>query len=49
MDIMAPIIALFASNIIRRTGDNIRKAVFTITREHNIYLDMVKSFKAKKA
>jgi ubiquinone/menaquinone biosynthesis C-methylase UbiE len=48
MDIMAPIIALCGATINRRTGDNIRKAGFTITREQNIYLDMVKSFEAKK-
>jgi ubiquinone/menaquinone biosynthesis C-methylase UbiE len=49
MDIMAPIIALCGATINRRTGDNIKKAGFTITREQNIYLDMVKSFEAKKA
>jgi len=48
MDIMAPLIRLVAGNINRRTGDNIRKAGLTITREQNVYLDMVKGFEAVK-
>lgn len=48
MDIMNPVSAMFGPNINRRTADNVRKAGFRITREFNVYLDMVKLFEAKK-
>ncbi|MDH5541555.1 MAG: class I SAM-dependent methyltransferase [Nitrospinota bacterium] len=48
MDIMAPLISLMGPDINRRTGENVEKAGFRITREYNIYLDMVKLFEARK-
>ncbi len=48
MDAMNPFVNLFGPNINRRTADNIREAGFRITREYNIYLDMVKLFEAEK-
>ncbi len=49
MDILAPLIYKFGSEINRQTGKNVKKAGFRITREFNIYLDMVKLFEAVKA
>ncbi len=49
MDIFAPIVKKFGPEWNRRTGDNIRKAGFKITREFNVYLDMVKLFEAYPA
>ena len=49
MDLMNPIVRRFGPDINRRTADNIRAAGFEITREFNIYLDMVKLFEARKA
>ena len=49
MDLMNPIARRFGPNINRRTADNIRAAHFHLTREYNIYLDMVKLFEAQKA
>ncbi|VAX15163.1 Phosphatidylethanolamine N-methyltransferase [hydrothermal vent metagenome] len=46
MDIMTPLFRKFGPEINRRTGENIRKAGFTTTREYNVYLDMVKLFEA---
>jgi len=46
MDIMTPLFRKFGPEINRRTGENVRKAGFTITREYNVYLDMVKLFEA---
>jgi len=46
MDIMTPIARRVGPDLNRRTADNIRKAGFTITREFNVYLDMVKLFEA---
>jgi ubiquinone/menaquinone biosynthesis C-methylase UbiE len=49
MDLMNPIAGMFGPNINRRTGANVRAAGFRITREFNVYLDMVKLFEAAKA
>lgn len=46
MDAITPIARKFGPDLNRRTGDNIRKAGFRITREFNVYLDMVKLFEA---
>ena len=48
MDIMNPLAAMLGPNINRKTADNVRKAGFHITREYNVYLDMVKLFEADK-
>ncbi len=48
MDIMSKFSRFFGPELNRRTGDNIRKAGFKITREYNVYLDMVKLFEATK-
>jgi hypothetical protein len=39
---------MLGPNINRRTADNVRKAGFRLTREYNVYLDMVKLFEAVK-
>lgn len=49
MDILTPIVNKMGPDLNRRTADNIRKAGFTITREFNIYMDMVKLFEAYPA
>ena len=49
MDLMNPLVRRFGPNINRRTADNVRAAGFRLTREYNIYLDMVKLFEAVKA
>ena len=46
MDILTPIVNKMGPDLNRRTADNIRKAGFSITREFNVYLDMVKLFEA---
>ncbi len=48
MDIMNPLAKMLGPNLNRRTSDNIRKAGFKLTREFNVYLDMVKLFEAVK-
>ena len=48
MDGITPIVRKTGPELNRRTADNIRRAGFRITREFNIYLDMVKLFEAKK-
>ena len=48
MDLMAPLISMIGPNINRRTGENVEKAGFTISKEYNIYIDMVKLYEAKK-
>jgi ubiquinone/menaquinone biosynthesis C-methylase UbiE len=48
MDLITPLARIFGPELNRRTGDNVRKAGFRITREFNIYLDMVKLFEAVK-
>ena len=47
MDILTPIANKMGPDLNRRTADNVRKAGFTITREFNIYLDMVKLFECR--
>jgi hypothetical protein len=46
---MNPLIRRVGPDINRRTADNVRAAGFRLTREYNIYLDMVKLFEAVKA
>lgn len=48
MDILTPVARMFGPELNRRTRENIEKAGFEITREFNIYLDMVKLFEAGK-
>ncbi len=48
MDLMNPLARRFGPDINRRTADNVRAAGFRITREYNVYLDMVKLFEAVK-
>ena len=47
MDFLTPIVNKMGPDLNRRTADNVRKAGFTITREFNIYLDMVKLFECR--
>ena len=49
MDLMNPVARLIGPDINRRTADNVRAAGFRLTRELNVYLDMVKVFEAEKA
>ncbi len=49
MDVMNPLVRMMGPDINRRTADNVRAAGFQLTREYNIYLDMVKLFEAEKA
>ena len=49
MDFMNPVASMMGPDINRRTADNVRAAGFRITREFNVYLDMVKLFEAVKA
>jgi len=49
MDLMNPVVRMIGPDINRRTADNIRAAGFLITREFNVFLDMVKLFEAVKA
>ena len=49
MDLMNPLARMMGPDINRRTADNIRAAGFRLTREFNVYLDMVKLFEAVKA
>jgi ubiquinone/menaquinone biosynthesis C-methylase UbiE len=46
MDLMTPIVRKRGPELNRPTADNIRRAGFKITREFNVYLDMVKLFEA---
>jgi len=46
MDILTPIVNKMGPDLNRRTADNVRKAGFSITREFNVYLDIVKLFEA---
>ena len=48
MDVMNPVAKLIGPEINRRTADNVRAAGFRLTREFNVYLDMVKLFEAEK-
>ena len=48
MDGITPIVRKTGPELNRRTADNIRRAGFRITREFNVYLDMVKLFEAAK-
>jgi ubiquinone/menaquinone biosynthesis C-methylase UbiE len=49
MDVMNPLVRKLGPDINRRTADNVRAAGFRLTREFNVYLDMVKLFEAVKA
>jgi ubiquinone/menaquinone biosynthesis C-methylase UbiE len=49
MDLMNPLVRMAGPEINRRTADNVRAAGFRLTREYNVFLDMVKLFEAEKA
>ena len=49
MDLMNPLVRKVGPDINRRTTDNVRRAGFRLTREYNVYLDIVKLFEAVKA
>lgn len=49
MDLMNPVARLIGPDINRRTADNVRAAGFRLTREFNVYLDMLKLCEAEKA
>jgi hypothetical protein len=46
---MNPLVRKVGPDINRRTTDNVRTAGFRLTREFNVYLDMVKLLEAVKA
>jgi ubiquinone/menaquinone biosynthesis C-methylase UbiE len=46
MDVLTCLTRRFGPDLNRRTRENIRKAGFRLTREINVYLDMVKLFEA---
>jgi len=48
MALMNPVVKFLGPELTRDTAQNVRKAGFTITRECNLYLDMLKIFEAKK-
>lgn len=48
MDAMTPFSRLFGPDLNRRTGENLLKAGFTISREYNVYLDIVKTYECAK-
>ena len=48
MDLMTRVSSRFGPDLNRRTRENIVKSGFKLTREINIYLDMVKLFEAVK-
>ncbi len=48
MDLVNPLVQRFGPEINRPTADNVRKAGFRLTREVNVFLDMVKLFEAEK-
>lgn len=48
MDVMNPLVRKLGPEINRKTADNIRAAGFRLTREYNVFLDMVKLFEAEK-
>lgn len=48
MDLMTHITRKFGPDLNRKTGENIIKAGFKLTREINVYLDMIKLFEAVK-
>ena len=49
LDLPNPVARMMGPEINRRTADNVRAAGFQLTREYNIYLDMVKLFEAVKS
>lgn len=49
MDIMNPLARMVGPEINRRTAENVRAAGFRLTREYNVFLDMVKLFEAEKS
>lgn len=48
MDLVNPLVRLVGPEINRRTAKNVEAAGFRITREVNVFLDMVKLFEAEK-
>lgn len=49
MDLVNPLVRLVGPEINRRTAESLEAAGFRLTREYNVYLDMVKLFEAEKA
>lgn len=47
MDLMTVVSRMVGPDLNRRTADNIRRAGFQMTRDFNVYLDMVKIFEAQ--
>ncbi len=48
MDLVDPLAYRLGPHVNRRTADNVRAAGFRITREYNVFLDMLKLFEAGK-
>lgn len=46
MDLTTYVSRRFEPDLNRKTGENITKAGFKLTREINVYLDMIKLFEA---
>ncbi|MDX1647701.1 MAG: class I SAM-dependent methyltransferase [Longimicrobiales bacterium] len=47
MDLMNPLVRRIGPEINRRTAENVEAAGFRMTREYNVFLDMVKLFEAE--
>ena len=45
---MNPVAGLFGPDVNRHTAENVRVAGFRITREYNVFVDMVKLFEGEK-
>jgi ubiquinone/menaquinone biosynthesis C-methylase UbiE len=48
LDLVTPLTRRFGPDLNRRTRENIIRAGFRLSREENVYLDMVKLFEAEK-
>ncbi len=48
MDVMTPFSSFFGPDMNRRTGETVQQAGFTIERQFNVYLDVVKIFECVK-
>ncbi|MBI3794908.1 MAG: methyltransferase domain-containing protein [Nitrospinae bacterium] len=49
MDVMTPLARIVGPDLNRKTWHNIKLAGFEITREYNVYLDVVKIYEARPA
>lgn len=49
MDLMNPLVRMAGPEINRKTAANVRAAGFRLTREYNVFLDMVKLLEAEKS